>query len=50
MINSGHADSSMGDKTRPHVMDFKVPRDWYQTNITLKAAKNFVGVAVNWKE
>ena len=34
MINKGHADSSMADIKRPHVMQVNVPHDWFET-ITL---------------
>ena len=42
-------------KKCPHVVHFKVPRDWFETtcgikNVTLKAAKKKVGVAVYWEE
>ena len=53
-VNEHHAARKSHDATQKkcsHVVHFKVPRDWFETNlrhqnVTLRAAKKIVGVAV----
>ena len=57
LVNEHHVIRKSHDATQekcPHVVHFNVPRDWFETcgikNVTLKAAKKIVGVAVYWEE